>query len=312
MRYSKISITKKAVLLERETVIGKSIETTNYESQDKPLGSFVDAMQAFGAYLIALLADAVTIAPENLTITTLNFSEDKNGYLGLIVTGTLPVKKAYDKPLVLNTPLVREGSEEASADAFVLSDEVLELIDLVEAEAIRYEKGERVQLELMPKAETTSENTAAFNERAAAAEVATTRKPKSARGKGKPETAADAEAASQTWNPGKTEPLTTPLLRQLLLSVERDVPEDAIERWTSSERDGAQRWAEARQQEILGQWPTDRMPREPECVIKASDASLADGWTEKNPPRPDAAGVESIKTAAGATPEPTRSHPFVH
>jgi hypothetical protein len=52
------------------------------------------------------------------------------------------------------------------------------LIGLVEQEAARYVNGERVQLELMPKAETSANAKADFNDRAAAAEVASTRKPK--------------------------------------------------------------------------------------------------------------------------------------
>jgi hypothetical protein len=163
MRFSKISITKKSVDLTRESKNANgALEEVHLNSPERPMASFVDVLQGFRAYVVELLP--LKLTEEQLTITTLNLSEDKNGSRGLIVTATMPVPKAYDKPLVLNTPLVREGGENTSADAFVLSDEVLELIGLAEQEAARYVNGERVQLELMPKAETTSENTKALSD----------------------------------------------------------------------------------------------------------------------------------------------------
>lgn len=313
MRYSKISLTKKGVILEREVVMGNSTETTKYESSDKPLASFVDAVQGFAPYFIDLLSDAVTVPADQLTITTLNFSQDKNGLLGLIVTGKLPVKKAYNNPLILNTPLVREGGDNAAPEACVLPENILALCDLVEQEAVRFESGETAQLELMGSAESTSENAKQFDQRAASAEVASTRKPRASRNPKKGATAADAEVQSQTWNIDKTVAMTTPVLRQLLLSVERDVPEDAIEAWISSERDAAQRWAEARQKEILGQLAEANVPTEPPCVIKASNGSLQDAWTDAKPPRVDEVGAEAIKVAAGLVPpaDSPRTHPHL-
>lgn len=307
MRFKKISIKKKGVHTVRETKNEHGAkEAIDLESPERPLPSFVDSLQAFKSYVRDLLPFELT--EEQLTVTTLNLSEDTNGLRGLVVTATVPIPKAYNNPLVLNTPLVREGGENASPEAFILSDEVLQLIALAESEATRYVNGERVQTELFTKAQagvTTSENVKRFDERAAAAEVASTRKPKPSRSR---KSAADAEAEANTWNPDKTIPPTTEQIRQLLLSVERDVPVDAIGAWSSSERDAAQRWAEARQKELVGQLADKKVPREPECVLKAATPSLKDGWTTEPPKKLDDASIAAVKGAKDGETRRTPAH----
>lgn len=291
MQFNRISVTKKGVELAYERADEHKVEEIKATSSERPLPSFADAMQAFAPFVIDLLE-----IPDDwqsaLTITTLNLSADKNGNRGLIVTATKPVAKAYDRPLVLNTPLVREGGDEPADEACVLPDEVLELIALAEDEAVRYLNGEREQRELFDK---PSENVKQFDERAAAAEVASTRKPKKGR-KAKGPLPGQTGVEYVANEPGV--PLDDDELRQLLLSVERDVPVDAIARWTSSDRDAAQRWAEHRQKQLLqhanGEPVMENLP-EPECVEKSATLPLkADERTAPAPVRVNDEAVQEI------------------
>jgi hypothetical protein len=287
MRCAKISVTKSNVRLVRETTDENgATESIELESPERPLPSFVDALQAFKGYVNDLLP--FDLGDDRLTITTLNLSDGKDGHRGLIVSGVVPVPKAYNKPVVISTPLVRQGGENSSAEAFVLSDEVMQLIALVEGEATRYVNHERVQTEMFEGKEA-SENVKAADERMASAAVQSTRPPR-----GKKPPAAQTETGVPMVNTVGV-PLTDENLRQLLLSVERDVPIDAIKKWTSGERDGAQRWAEARQKELVGQLESGTIGVEPKCVIAAATPPLGgDGWTGKAPPR--AKDVHPIRT----------------
>lgn len=284
MKFSRISVTKKGVNLAYEKADEHKSEETVAKSSEQPLSTFVDALQSFTPFVIDLLE-----IPEewraNLTVTTLNLSEDKNGYRGLIVTATRPVPKAYDRPLVLNTPLVREGSDEASDEACTLPDEVLELIGLVETEAVRYLNGEREQRELFNKSES-SENVKDFDQRAAAAEVASTRKPKRNK-KGKDFIPGVGDVA----NPEATEPPTSEQLRALLLKVGRDMPIDALSTLTSSERDAILAWAVAKEDPFT---PERDMPLEPEAVKAFATLPLSDGWTTDRAPALDDNAVQQI------------------
>lgn len=296
MRFSHISVTKKGVSLTRESQDKNgAIETIDLESPERPLPEFTDALQSFLPYVTDLVLGAITIESEETKITTLNLSVDKNGNRGLIVTAIVPVPNAYDRPIVINTPLVREGGENASDDAFVLSDEVLELIQLAESEATRYVRGERVQGELFAKAEIKpqSENAKSFDDRAAAAEVASTRKPRTKKQKD------FIPGTGAIVNPGATEVLSDAGLRNLLGSVDRDVPVDAIVQFTSSERASAERWARFRQREIVGSVkPDEAVPIEPECIVKNTTLPLtADRWTAPEPVRLDDAGVHAVVEA---------------
>jgi hypothetical protein len=96
--------------------------------------------------------------------------------------------------------------------------------------------------------------------------------------------------------------LTTPRLRQLLLMVERDVPEEVIEKRTSSERDSAQRWAEARQKELAGTLADAKVPREPAWLLADATRTLADGWTADKPPRAEAVAPVGLEGKNGRRP----------
>jgi hypothetical protein len=161
----------------------------------------------------------------------------------------------------------------------VLSDEVLQLIKLAEAEATRFVNGERGEAKAAKK---TSENANDFADRAAAASAQSTRKPKADNTVQFPEKGSEPAAFR-----------TPDEVRQLLLTVERDVPVEAIAAWSADEWQKAVNWATARQKELIGQADA-KVPREPKCVIKAATMPLkADEWTAPTPP-PSAADVETV------------------
>jgi hypothetical protein len=290
MKFSRISVTKKGVELAYERKDEHKSEEVVAKSAERPLPSFADALQSFTAFVIDLL-EIPDEWRDNLTVTTLNLSEDKNGYRGLIVTATRPIPKAYDRPLVMNTPLVREGSEDASDEACTLSDEVLELVALVEGEAVRYLNGEREQLDLL-KPPSDSENVREFDENAAHAEVQSTRKPKGRKGKTPPQS--ETGVAIVANEPG--DPVTDAALRQLLLSVEQDVGVDAIGILTSSERSACETWARETLDAIVR--GTAR-PEVPEILKRMTTPALSDGWTSDTLP-PKASDVLTISGRAKA------------
>lgn len=176
MRFSRISITSKTVSLSREEKDGKTnaVEEIVLKSPERPMASFDDAVQGFKAYVTGLLP--FKVAPDKLTITTLNLSESKDGRRGLQVSCNVPIPKCDEKVISLTTPLVHEEGEESSGESFTLSDEVMELIALAEAEAAAYVDGSRMQLTL--PLSKPSENAQEFDEAAAHASSATTRKPR--------------------------------------------------------------------------------------------------------------------------------------
>lgn len=198
MKFERISVTKKGVSLTHQTKSPSgATEDVVLKSPERPYKSFEDAMQGFAPYVASLLGGILSESAEKaLSITTLNFSEDKNGLRGMIVTAVIPVENADDKPLVLNTPLVREAGELAlDDDRFVLSEEVLDLVGVIEKEATAYAGGKRRKPEAEPE---TSENAKEFNVRAAAAESATTRKPKG-KSVGKSKSVGKANGKSAEW-----------------------------------------------------------------------------------------------------------------
>lgn len=239
MRFAKVSITKAGVHLVRVTKEPNGgAEAVDYTSPERPLSTFTDALQAFGSYVNDLL-DVPAAWREKLTVTTVNLSESKDGRRGLQVSVSYAVAKADDKVVSLTTPIVHEASEAGTGTAFTLSDVHFALIDLLEAEATLYANGERAQGELFTKAER-SVAADSLDERSAAAEVASTRKPKT---RGKKATVTTIRGVGDVANPDATEPPSDEALRELFGKIGYDVPVDAIQRWASSERDAAQRYA---------------------------------------------------------------------
>jgi hypothetical protein len=286
MKFSRISITAKGVELDYVETDGDAKDETTHSNHMPPLGSFKDALQGFVSYVVDLIPCLAPIS-DDLTVTTLNLSEDKNGLRGLIVTALYPVEKAYNRPLVVNTPLVREGGELKLDEAFVLSEDVLKLIALSESEARRYKNKEYGEV---VAAKPDSENTKNATDRMAAAEVASTKKP---RGRGK--------RGASSEEPTPVRDLTDAAVRQLLASVDRDVPIEAIMQFSLEQRAETIRWAELRQKELVGQMEAVFMPVEPACVIAAATLPLkADEWTSDQPVRVTDSEAKEIVAAGRA------------
>lgn len=223
MEFSRISITKKLVALSWTEERGHGTVTHEYESKDKPLPAFGGALQAFAGWALQLLG-APKEWDDQITVTTINLSEDKNGRRGIQVSISKRVEQANGASSSITTPLMREADNVDGEIATGYYGKLVEgLIEQLEHEASRYYAGEREQGEIFEKTEG-----AAKKDRKPTGEG---RKPRNA---GTP---------GEVMNPGAIVPPTDDELRQLLLRAGRDVPVDAIARWTSGERDGAQRWA---------------------------------------------------------------------
>jgi hypothetical protein len=255
-----------------------------------PSPAFKRALQAFASYVVWIHSWPDTMV-DRLDIRGVTIKRPDDAPRGIIVTALLKCPRARNSTSTINTPYLAQPPENYSGDRTgFLSEAVVGFIDDLEARATEYQNGERGEQTQLPLGD--SENSKAAGERMANAEVASTRKPKGKGKNGKPPRQADTGVAIVANEAG--EPLDENALRQLLLSVDRDVPVDAIGIWTSSERDAAQRWGEARQKEMTGELATDLVPREPEAVIKYATLPLkADEWTSDRVP-PKASDVVAI------------------
>lgn len=177
MRFAKIGVNTKQVALVRQDKDSKTgaLEEISLTSPERPMTSFSDAVQAFKGYVLGLLP--FKVPADRIVITTLSLSESKDGRRGLQVSCNVPIPKCDDKVISLTTPLVHEPGEDATGDSFALSDAVMALVATAEQEATKYADGDRMQMTLALE-EKSSENAKEFNVRSAAAESATTRKPK--------------------------------------------------------------------------------------------------------------------------------------
>lgn len=180
MRFSKIAITAKGVHLVTQTKSeAGAIEWKELESPEGARKSFANAVQKFKDYVVSVMP---FLGAEDVTVSTINLSESKNGLRGLQVSVSVALEDVNNKVTSITTPLVHEAGESTSDEAFTLDGAVMKLIKLVEAEAAKYWDGDREQVEMFAE-ESTSENTKAFSDRSAAAEVASTRKPRARKAK---------------------------------------------------------------------------------------------------------------------------------
>lgn len=287
MNFRKIWFDGVTVHLEWDEQLRGATDKHVFECAEAPTRSFKDSLSAFSPFVVKLLGlpeEWKDCDVRSLSIKT----EDKTGARGLQVTVMRKIADAKNRPVIITTPYLAEPPHEYTGDGVgYLDDVTLELIVNAENEAALYREGERGEQTQLPLGD--SENSKAFSERSAHAEVQSTRKPKGRKGKAPRQ--ADTGVAVVVNEAG--EQLDDAALRQLLLQVERDVPIDAIALFTSSERDASQAWANARLKEIVGQLDSTKVPREPECVIKMATLPLkAEQWTGDPPPK--AGAVETL------------------
>lgn len=258
-----------------------------------PSPAFKHALQAFASY-VAWIHSWPDSTVDRLDVRGVTIKRPDDQPRGIIVTALLKCSRARNSTSTINTPYLAEPPENYSGDRTgFLSEAVVGFIDDLEARATEYQNGERGEQTQLPLGD--SENSKAAGERMAAAEVGSTRKPKGkgAKKNGKPPRQADIGVSVVVNEPG--EQLDDSALRQLLLSVERDLPIDAVALFTSSERDAAQAWANARLKEMVGQLDAATVPREPDVVIKFATLPLkADEWTGNPPPK-----ASDVTTLAG-------------
>ena len=314
MKFTKIRSTEKGgvELAWTEKDADGGTKSVEYNCPQKPLADLTDALKAFGPYVVVLIG-----APDwlgGLKVNGISLNEEKGNRRGLVVSAILPIERASNRPLVLNTPQMKERGEGQSEDSTgIFEDSILGLIAATEKAATAYFKGEREQFDAFhPTEKKVPDGTNATPEEEAE-EVSRGKK------KRRPRSGKDfIPGTGDVVNPDSTVPPADAALRSLLLSAGRDVPADALARWTSTERDAAQRWAEATTG-ITRLGMSKDVPEEPEVLKREATPSLLDdfarvgeyvanggplptetleAWDVGAPPKIDDVGAEQVKTAA--------------
>ncbi len=263
MRFKDIRINADGVELDRLDKLPDGTELTQkLKNAAEALPSFRAALQAFTSYAVGLVG--VPDWAEGANVSSIHLSEEpRTSRRGLIVTFTRRIERAKNRTVVINTPLMHAPTgDEEGVNPGTFERPVLDMIREVENEATKYWNGEREQAEMFSRAETGGDK--APETTAAEDDISKRRKSRPPRNAGTP---------GETMNPGKATPVDDEVLRKLLLAAGRDVPVDAVARWTSTERDKAQAWAEAAVDKSVK--PENR-PTEPECVQKDATPALID------------------------------------
>lgn len=253
MEFSKIKIHGNEVELVYSEQQSEQTRADVVVHGENPTPAFRTALGAFTSYVVWIHSWSQDAA-ERVEIRGVSIKRPEDDPRGIVVTGLLKCPRARSPTSTFNTPFLDEAPSEYSGDfAGFLPKHVVDFVDALEAEATRYivdgERGEQTELALGEPGtppQTSDE------------------KPKR---KGRD----FVPGVGDVVNADASEPVTDDVLRQLLLSVGRDVPIDAIARWTSTERDGAARWATITQKQLIGQLKGDA-PDEPTCVQR--DATL--------------------------------------
>lgn len=279
MRFTKIKCNEDGVELAWTLVDANGATTTStYSSKEKPAPELPAALEAFKPFVMEL-CELPDRWRDGLVVTTLSLTEIKEGNRrGINVSVKRAVERANGAAISITTPLMKSATENTTTDKGVFFDDIAKLIIAAENAAVAYHNGERMQGEIFQKAE---EGTDDMTKKRAAK-----KKPK------------DVGTPNEVMNRDKVVPMTDEALRKLLLSVDRDVPEDAIARMVSTDRDAAQRWAEA-MIDVKNERPRhiDDLV-EPEFLKASATPALGgDGWTDGKPPKLDGEAVVEIQAS---------------
>jgi hypothetical protein len=148
MKFTKIKLSEKnGVHLEWTTPAEKrpnDVVEHRLTGKDAPAPEFTEAMQAFKPEVVGLLELSEEYG-EGLTVVGLSINYEEDGRKGLVVT-CLKALDAFNAPLVLNTPHLREASDEEPGN--YLPDGLLLLVRHAEQEAAAYVNGIRAQQSL--------------------------------------------------------------------------------------------------------------------------------------------------------------------
>jgi hypothetical protein len=258
---------------------GGAGEARTFTCSEPPLPELPAALQAFKAFVLSLVplmddykrdesGEIVGHVLDDLTVTTLHVDEEsKTKRLGIIVTAVLPIDQASGRPLVINTPRMREWEDDGNDQPKgTFGEDITQLIDAAQDAARAYYGGQRGQTEIFTAAETTTAAPEKTNgtDPAKAPKVRRQRRVK------------EITEAGRVFNPEATQPPTDEQLRGQLAVSGVDVPSDVIATWTSSQRDGAMAWACAPDGVPMPTW--------------VKDGAALDAWRDTGPVRltPDA------------------------
>lgn len=179
LAYSGASLTPspETVTLKWEETLAGAIDKHEWSCDEPPTPSFKAALAAFAPYVVDLIQ-----APAEwgeMDIRQLLLKEEDAGARGLTVTALRKCERARNRTLLLNSPYMASPPGDYTGDgAGFLDDTVLALIGNAEELALAYRLGERGEQITMDLDSDESDTADEFNERAAAAEVASTRKPR--------------------------------------------------------------------------------------------------------------------------------------
>ena len=114
-------------------------------SEDEPLAEFIEALDAFEADVLCLL-ELPQQYKEGLEVTKLTINrEADDGRLGLVITA---VKSLGCGSLVLNTPHLRERTEEGDPGEGHVTSVQFDRIHAIEEAAEKFVNGQRQQVDM--------------------------------------------------------------------------------------------------------------------------------------------------------------------
>lgn len=221
-------------------------EARTFTCSTPPLPELPAALQAFRPFLLSLLPlrdDEITSESgetthllDKLSIITLSIDEEpRTKKTGLIITALLPIEDANGRPLVLNTPRMREWEDDGSEQPKgTYGEDIAALIEAAQDAARRYYRGDRGQTEIFTAAETT----------AAAPEKTNGGDPAKAPKVRRQRRVKEIEGAGRVANPEATVPPTDEVIHKQLLISGVNVPIERIAKWLSSEREEALKYAQ--------------------------------------------------------------------
>lgn len=145
LRFSAIKQQGEKVSLTWDLSVQGDIEATGSikGAEDPPAPEFTEALQAFVGDVVSLCEEP-SGSEDQITVTKLSISRDKDGRTGLIITAT---KKVEGGSVTLNTPLRREPAEGSPAE-HVLGDDLMVKIREAEEQATKYVQGHRQQRDM--------------------------------------------------------------------------------------------------------------------------------------------------------------------
>lgn len=232
MRFKDIKINADGVELDRVEIHNDGTELTQkMKNATAPLATFKTALLAFTGYALGLIG-APPEWNEDTNVSSIHLSEEpKTKRRGLIVTITRKIERAKNRVMVINTPLMHQPTEDA--------------------DGTNPGTFEREVLNMITECEKEA-----------------TRYWKGERDQTELPLESNDDLAKRRGKKGKADDEN---LRTILLAAGRDIPVDAIARATSSERDAAEKWAEAMADPSIKE---SKRSKEPEWVQKNATPAL--------------------------------------